>query len=196
MLSRRELLQRGGALAAGFALPVAPGFGAGNPRKLIDIGPGGVIDPGSPQDSRAYSNRTYYADTQTGWIRMWADWPSLQPEGRYPIDDPASPGYAKLQALDAQIRQACSDGLRVMLMPYRHPPWANGTASLVRNSDAEISFAHADRMSATAWKKYVTGGRDAAVYSPSRRALEYRVPPEGYRLDGAWSRFFEFLMRR
>ena len=35
MLSRRELLQRGGALAAGLALPVAPGFGAGNLRKLI-----------------------------------------------------------------------------------------------------------------------------------------------------------------
>src|SRR3954468_8910273 len=50
MLSRRQLLQRGGALAAGLALPVAPGFGAGNLRKLIDIGPGGVISPGAPQD--------------------------------------------------------------------------------------------------------------------------------------------------
>src|SRR3954447_12676493 len=196
MLSRRQFLLRGGALAGGLALPVAPAFGAGNLRKLIDVGPGGVISPGSAQDYRVSLNRAYYADTQTGWIRMWADWPSLQPDGRYPIDDPASPGYAKLLALDAQIRQACSDGLRVMLMPYRHPPWANGTASLVRNSDAEISFAYGDRMSASAWKKYVAGGRNAAAYNPSRRALEYRLPPEGYRLDGAWSRFFEFLMRR
>src|SRR4051795_4319866 len=115
MLSRRELLQRGGALAAGLALPVAPGFGAGTLRKLIDIGPGGVIYPGSAQDYRAYSNRTYLAETQTGWMRMWADWPSLQPDGRYKIDDPANPGYPKLLALDEQIRQACADGLRVML---------------------------------------------------------------------------------
>ena len=79
MLSRRQFLIRSGALAGGLALPVAPAFAAGNLRKLIDIGPGGVIYPGSAQDYRYYSNRTYFADTQTGWIRMWADWPSLQP---------------------------------------------------------------------------------------------------------------------
>src|SRR3954454_22240843 len=196
MLSRRQLLQRGGALAAGFALPVAPGFGTGHPRKLIDIGPGGVIYPGSPQDYRAYSNRTYFADTQTGWIRMWADWPSLQPSQAYRVDDAASPGYAQLQALDAQIGQACTDGLRVLLLPYRHPTWANGTSQLVPDSDAEIAFEPADRMSSAAWEKYVANGRDPAVSNPSRRALEYGVPAEGYPLDGSWSRFFEFLYRR
>ena len=196
VLTRRQFLARSGALAGALTLPAVPAYGATNLRKLIDIGPGGVIYPGSAQDYRAASNRTYFSDTQTGWIRLWADWPSLQPDGRYRIDDPASPGYAKLQALDAQIRQACADGLRVMLLPYRHPLWANGTASLVRNSDAEISFAYADRMSAPAWSKYVANGRNAAVYNPSRRALEYRVPDEGYRLDGAWSKFFEFLVRR
>src|SRR4051794_3871057 len=166
MLSRRELLQRGGALAAGFALPVVPGFGAGNPRKLIDIGPGGVIDPDSPQDYRAYSNRTYFADTRTGWIRMWADWPSLQPSQAYRIDDPASPGYAKLQALDAQIGQACADGLRVLLLPYRHPTWANGTSRLVPDSGGGVAFEHADRLSSPAWGKYGAGGRGPAVSPP------------------------------
>ena len=195
-LTRRQLLARGGALAGALALPAVPAYGAANLRKLIDIGPGGVIYPGSAQDYRVYSNRAYFADTQTGWIRMWADWPSLQPDGRFRIDDPASPGYSRLVALDDQIRQACADGLRVMLMPYRHPLWANGTATLVRNSDAEISFEYADRMSAAAWNKYVAQGRNVAVYNPSRRALEYRVPSEGYPLDGSWSRFFEFLMRR
>ena len=195
-LTRRQLLVRGGALAGALALPSTPAFGATNLRKMIDIGPGGVIHPGSAQDYRAFSNRTYFADTQTGWIRMWADWPTLQPDARYRIDDPASPGYANLLALDDQIRQACADGLRVMLLPYRHPLWANGTATLVRNSDAEISFESADRMTAAVWNKYVAKGRNPAVYNPSRRALEYRVPPEGYPLDGTWSRFFEFLMRR
>jgi hypothetical protein len=155
-----------------------------------------VIHPGTPQDYRVHSNRTYFSDTRTGWIRMWADWPSLQPDGRFAIDDPASPGYANLMALDAQIRQACADGLYVLLLPYRHPLWANGTASLVRDSDAEISFMYADRMSKAAWNKYVANGRNPAVYKPSRRALEYKVPDEGYPLDGAWSKFFDFLMRR
>jgi hypothetical protein len=171
---------------------------AGYLRKIVDIGPGGVIYPGSAQDYRYHDNRTYYSDTQTPWIRMWADWPSLQPSASYRVDDPASPGYAKFLALDAQIRQACVDGLRVMLLPYRHPLWANNTAQFAtqRNSDAEVAFEYADRMSAAAWNKYVANGRNPAVYNPSRRALEYRVPNEGYRLDGAWSRFFEFLYRR
>jgi hypothetical protein len=196
VLSRRQFLIRSGALAGALVLPTVPAFASGNLRKLIDVGPGGVIAPGSAQDYRVFSNRTYFADTQTGWIRMWADWPSLQPSPAYRIDDPASPGYAKLQALDAQIRQACADGLRVLLLPYRHPTWANGTAHLVRDSDAEIAFEFADRMSATAWIKYVARGRTAGAYNPARGALEYRVPPEGYPLDGSWSRFFELLVRR
>src|SRR4051794_33857404 len=197
MLTRRQFLARSGALAGAAMLPTAAtAYAQTNLRKMIDIGPGGVIHPGTPQDYRVYSNRTYFSETRTGWIRMWADWPSLQPDGRYEIDDPASPGYASLMALDGQIRQACADGLYVMLLPYRHPLWANGTASLVKDSDAEISFMYADRMSAAAWNKYVAKGRNAAVYNPSRRALEYRVPPEGFPLGGAWAKFFDFLVRR
>jgi hypothetical protein len=197
MLSRRQFLARSGALAGAALLPnAAPAFGATNLRKIIDIGPGGVIYPGSAQDYRAYNNRAYFAETQTGWIRLWADWPSLQPDVRYAIEDPANPGYPNLLALDAQIRQACADGLWVMLLPYRHPAWANGTAGLVRNTDAEIAFEYTDRMSKAQWDKYVAKGRNPSVYNPSRRAIEYRVPTEGYRLDGAWSKFFEFLMRR
>jgi len=167
-------------------------------RKIIDIGPGGVIYPGSAQDYRYHSNPSYFSDTRTPWIRMWADWPSLQPSAAYQPDNPASPGYANLQALDAQIAKACRDGLRVMLLPYRHPLWANDTAQFAsqRNSDAEIAFESADRMTVAAWNRYVREGRNPAAYNPSRRALEYRVPDEGYRLDGAWSRFFEFLYRR
>ena len=129
-LTRRQFIARGAALTGAAMLPAVPAYGATNLRKMIDIGPGGVIHPGTAQDYRVYSNRTYFSDTRTGWIRMWADWPSLQPDGRYEIDDPASPGYANLMALDAQIRQACADGLYVLLLPYRHPLWANGTASL------------------------------------------------------------------
>ena len=91
-LTRRQLLARGGALAGALALPAAPAYGATNLRKLIDVGPGGVIYPGSPQDYRVYNNRAYLADTQTGWIRMWADWPSLQPDGALPDRRPGEPG--------------------------------------------------------------------------------------------------------
>jgi hypothetical protein len=167
-------------------------------QKLIDIGPGGVIAPGSAQDYRFHSNPTYFADTRTRWIRMWADWPSLQPDGALPIDDPANPGRASLLALDEQISRANADGLSVILMPYRYPAWANGTAAVaaVRGSDAEVSFQYWDRMADAAWLRYLGSGRQALVYDPRRAALEYRLPDEGHGPQSAWAGFFGFLYDR
>lgn len=167
-------------------------------RKMIDIGPAGVIYPGSAQDYRQHGNRGYFAETRTPWIRMWADWPSLQPDGRYRVDDPASPGYFRLQALDEQIRLAVADGLYVMLMPYRFPTWVNGTAAAAaqKNTDAEIAYEYWDRMTEAVWNRYVRSGRDPSVYNPSRRALEYRLPADPYGPASEWARFLDFLYRR
>ena len=167
-------------------------------RKIIDIGPGGVIYPGSAQDLRYAQNLSYFSDTRTRWIRFWADWPSLQPHPDYAPDDPRSPGAWKLQALDEQIRLANANGIKVMLMPYRFPTWVNGTSTLSaqKNTDAEISFRPADRMTKAAWDRYVRSGRDPAAYSPSRRALEYLLPDDAYGPTSAWATFFDFLYRR
>jgi hypothetical protein len=167
-------------------------------RRIIDLGPGGVIHPGSAHDYRFHGNRVYFAETRTPWLRLWADWPSLQPDPTVAIDDPASAGAPILAALDGQIAAACGDGLRVVLMPYRFPAWANDTQELAtqRNTDAEASFAYADRMTAAAWRRYVENGRDPARYNPSRRQLDFRIPPEGVGAGSAWERFFEFLYTR
>jgi hypothetical protein len=167
-------------------------------RKLVDIGAGATIYPGSAGDLRFHDNRALLADTGTGWVRLWADWPSLQPDPALAIDDPANPGFARLQALDEQIRAACDDGLRVVLLAYRFPPWANGTEALaaVRNTDAEAGFQPEDRMSRDGFARYVREGRDPARYNPSRRALELRIPPEGLGPDSAWAAFFGFLVAR
>ncbi len=147
--SRRQFLARGALLAAGAAgagvaweatregPASAPPPPSPKPlRKLLDIGPGGVIAPGSAQDLRAAGNAGYFTDTDTRWIRMWADWPSLQPSADHAPDDPRSPAAWKLRALDEQIALANSLGLRVMLMPYRFPRWANGTEDLVQERRA------------------------------------------------------------
>jgi hypothetical protein len=167
-------------------------------RRIVDLGPGAIIHPGSSGDLRFHDNRAHLAATRTGWVRMWADWPSLQPDGSIAIDDPANPGLFRLQAMDEQIAAACADGLRVLLMPYRFPVWANGTAALaaVRNTDAEVSESAPDRISAAAWQRYVASGRDPARYNPSRRALEFRIPDEGVGDGTAWAGFLEFLYAR
>ena len=139
--SRRQFIARGALLAAaaagaGHVATSSRGSGpvaARGPkplRKLLDIGPGGVIEPGSAQDLRVAGNAGYFAETGTRWIRMWADWPSLQPSADHAPDDPLSPGRWKLRALDEQIALAGELGLRVLLMPYRFPRWANGTEEL------------------------------------------------------------------
>jgi hypothetical protein len=99
-------------------------------------------------------------------------------------------------ALDAQIRQACADGLYVLLLPYRYPPVGerDGAAG-ARQRRGDLVHVRRPDVEA-AWNKYVANGRNPAVYKPPRRALEYKVPDEGYPLDGAWSKFFDFLVRR
>jgi hypothetical protein len=167
-------------------------------RRIIDFGPGSGVYPGSANDYRFHDNRAHVRATNTPWIRLWADWPSLQPVREIAIDDPANPGASWLQALDEQIAAACADGVRVLLVAYRFPAWANETEELVgaRNTDAEVSFAFADRISRAAWRRYEQAGRDPSRFNPSRRGLDFRVPPAGVGPDSDWSRFFEFLYTR
>ena len=177
--SRREFIARGALLAAAAAGVPGPGaLAAPAPRakrlrKLLDIGPGGVIQPGSAQDLRYAGNAAYFADTGTRWIRLWADWPSLQPHPDYAPDDPLSPGRWRLYALDRQIRLANARGISVVLMPYRFPTWVNGTAGLA------------------ARERY---GR--AEEPAKRRALEYLLPDDAYGPGSAWAGFFSFLYER
>jgi hypothetical protein len=201
--SRRQFIARGALLAAAAAVG-APMPSAGAPpagtrlRKLLDIGPGGVISPGSAQDLRYAGNAGYFAETGTRWIRMWADWPSLQPHPDFAPDDPDGPGRWRLDALDEQIGLANARGIRVLLMPYRFPTWANGTAVLSARADTdeEIAFRSAERMAPASWERYVRAGRDPAAYAPPRRALEYLLPEDPYGPSSAWAGFFSFLHDR
>jgi hypothetical protein len=127
-----------------------------------------VISPGSAQDLRCASNAGYFADTGTPWIRMWADWPSLQPDGRLTPDDARNPGCFRLRALDEQIALARARGLKVLLMPYRFPLWANGTEPLAARG----------------------------AVTPRHRALQYRLPDDPYGPQSHWARFFAFLYAR
>lgn len=93
-------------------------------------------------DYRRADIKSYYAGTNTGWIRFWADWFDLQTEGPQFIRTPV------LRALDQNIEQAKQAGLRVILTSRRviltsrsYPLWANGTGRLVTNpNDSNAPF--------------------------------------------------------
>ncbi len=104
-------------------------------RRLVAVGPAGTIWPGSPQDLRYGGNRQWLRETGTRWVRLWADWPTLEPAD-------GQPDQFRWDALDAQIAAAKADGHRVILTPYRFPTWANGTATL---TDEELAATMVDR---------------------------------------------------
>jgi hypothetical protein len=141
-------------------------------RKAIALGPAGGIWPGSSQDIRYGTNRRWLKDTKTRWVRMWADWPSLEPA-------PGQLDGFRLSALDAQVDAARADGLRIILTLYRFPTWANGTDAL---SAAELEATMPDRRRAT---------------DPDSRArsLLFRYPGDVSEA-GPFGRFVELLMRR
>jgi hypothetical protein len=86
------------------------------PRRCVALGPAGCIAPGCAQDLRVAGNRALLADSGTGWVRLWADWPSLMPApGAFDPD--------RVAALDDQLAVARADGLRTILTLYRTPAW-------------------------------------------------------------------------
>jgi hypothetical protein len=167
-------------------------------RRIIDMGSGGTTRPGSPGDLRFHDNRAFLAETGASWVRLWADWPTLQPDPARAPDDPDGAGAPFLAALDDQIRVANEDGVKVLLQVYRFPLWANGLEGLgaQRNTDAEISHAYADRISPSAWAAYLAAGRDPSRVNPSRRALEFGLPAEGLGPGSAWAAFLAFAFAR
>jgi hypothetical protein len=141
-------------------------------RRCVALGPAGVIYPGSPQDYRTGNNRVWLADSRTRWVRLWADWPSLMPVADE-LDE------ARMAALDAQIALARSDGMRIILTPYRFPTWANGTDAMT-----------AGQLAATMPDRRTSDQPDARA-----KSLLFRYPDD-LSPTGAFGRFLALLIER
>jgi hypothetical protein len=146
------------------------------PLRCVTLGASGVISPGAPQDYR--NCRRFVLQTGTRWVRLWADWPSLQPESFLPPN--FGSGAWRLDALDRQIAQANADGVRVILTSYRFPSWANGTRELIPPADAVYELQ--DRV-------------PAFGYSGAPKDLLFRLPTD-IGPGSAWARWIEFLIAR
>ena len=155
----------------------SPGAAPGPSRAVargVALGP---FFTGRP-DQRYESNRARFEETGTPWVRMWADWPRLQPEpDRAPHAGSAAHVVA---ALDAQIDRARADGRKVMLTAWRFPRWANGTADLDEGGDRRHRLA--DRL---------RPGGDPA----DRKELEYGLARD-LSPAGAWGRWIDYLLGR
>jgi hypothetical protein len=129
-LTRRALLAQG-TLASAWLLAGRPvAIGPASPRPLVRavaLGPGGI---GVEQSYAA--NRNRFVDTGTPWVRLWADWPRVQPLADRPPD---------LSRLDADVALAKADGMRVMITAWRFAPWAAGPGTFTPPRDLSPSSA-------------------------------------------------------
>ena len=141
-------------------------------RRCVAMGPAGTMWPGSAQDLRYGSNRQWLRDSATKWVRLWADWPTLEPQqGQF--------DQFRWDALDAQIAAARADGMEVILTPYRFPTWANGTAAM---TSAQLTASMPDR-------KFPSDPESKA------KSLNFRWP-EDVSEASAWGRFVQRLLSR
>ena len=151
--------------------------------KCIALGPGGVIGSAPLQDYRIGLHSLSFKETRTPWVRIWADWPNLQPDGNFAPDDPASPGYGKWLGMVDQINQARErDGLKVILTPYRFPQWANGTDSMVLGGDADRAYRPWDRAT-----------KNSRGQLGTLKELRFKLP-EDLSPTGPWGRWVAFLI--
>jgi hypothetical protein len=141
-------------------------------RRLVALGPAGCIWPGCPQDLRYGNNRRWLRESGTKWVRLWADWPSLEPaNGQYDLN--------RWYALDAQIAAAHADGLKVILTPYRFPTWANGTESMT-----------AEQLAATTPDRKFPSDPESKA-----KSLLFR-PPADVSETSQWGRFMKRIVDR
>jgi hypothetical protein len=89
-------------------------------RKGVSLGAGGVI--GSRPEQTFQSNAAFYAETNTTWTKIWADWPTLQPTATTPLGQ-------NFGGLDSQVQAANAAGRGVILTVYRCPTWAGTTST-------------------------------------------------------------------
>jgi hypothetical protein len=170
---------------------------SGRMKKCIDITPNGVLHPGSPQDYLWLRAQSWWEEilVDTRYIRFWVDWPSLQPDAAYALGSAPSESLEafRLVNLDAQIRAANLDGLNVILLPYRYPQWANGTAQLVVGSLEDRLFEPENRVRGSS---YLPWFYDRTRALPSVKDLRYRLPPDGHGPDSSWGRWVRAIFER
>ncbi len=185
-LTRRQLVARGGAVAAaatfgslavareanrsGPDVPAPPQGGA-RPLKGLALGGFGPLrSPHDPHDYLEWGNREFVRDSHTDVIRMQVSWRFLQPQPATSLSASwqqlnRDHGNGALRRLDRQIAAANRDDVRVILGLYHsYPEWSNGTTP---------------------------GLTEPVTGKPADARLPLDLSP-----DGPWSWFVEYLCNR
>jgi hypothetical protein len=146
------------AVAAGRARAMVPR--PAMPARMgrgIDLTPQGLRTPGVLQDYTVLRAQPWAPPliARATHVRLWVDWPFVQPKGSIGLADPANPGLPHLLALDAQVDAAVADGLQVILMPWRYPRWVNHTTVHFNGKSPEWRTPESGHGPDSPWARFV-----------------------------------------
>ena len=155
---------------------------AGDLRKCIALGPDGL----HTQSAYSYPNqRNFIIDTQTKWVRFWADWETLQPNPSGAFDHP------KWLELDSQLRQVRNENpsILVVVTAYRFPRWTNAQ----RRGRLGIGDNHSDALFTVPdhLGKFIPGTGTRTPWSQFIEHLIIRYNPGNPGNNGAWAHCVE-----
>src|SRR4051794_10886780 len=141
-------------------LLAGPAAGADLQKAISFSGPQSLRSDDNPNDYRLWGNRDYVTRSRTRWIKLWVSWYDLQ-QDQPPASQAASWAQLdkspNLSRLDAQVRAANADGVRVLLALYQaFPTWASGaTAPDPLSSKPAIQKLPLDLSSTGPWAWFV-----------------------------------------
>lgn len=137
-------------------------------------------------------------ESGTGWVRLWVDWPVLQPTHDFSFgdlyNDPRTQPF--IENLDAQIVFARQNNLRVILVVnHRFPLWSNGTPDQQCPSSCDLE-TDPDR-------KQECQKQCGTINDPNWIRLKLDKPrnpfgrvPADLGVDSPWGKWINFLVRR
>lgn len=180
-----------------------------DPRKGVSLGV--VVRPDEleerTQDLRGPNQERYpnakpnieiIRESRADWVRLWADWPSLQPTRDFSFADVGGDERTRpfIESLDAQIVFARQNNLKVILVVHhRFPLWSNGTP------DQECPSRCEAESDPDAKKDCET--RCGMVNDPNAAQLKLDKPrdpfgkvPGDLGVDSPWGKWIDFLVRR
>ncbi|HEX2232478.1 MAG TPA: hypothetical protein VHG69_03845 [Thermoleophilaceae bacterium] len=157
-------------------------------RKCVVMGP--INHGGDVEDLRMNGNLDKVRATGARWVKIWIRWDKAQlfPPSRVPMssldtaanDAPgygAGGGFRYIRAIDEQVALARSAGLKVMLITWLFPRWANGTEG--RPAD---------------WMRHDRGSATAPV--ANLKSFEQRIPIGQLGTGGYYGRWLSWLIDR
>jgi hypothetical protein len=135
---------------------------------------------------------------RAGWVRLFVDWPSLQPEQDFSLDNVHLDERTRpfIESLDAQVVFARQNNLKVVLaVHHRFPLWSNGTP------DPGCSFrceAQTDPVNKAECERLcgMINDPNAARLKLKRPRSPFGRVPADLDVDSPWGRWIDFLVRR